>query len=111
MAGKLPPCKCERMMRVLTKLGATHAARMHYVMIKDPNYRWSPEDWELHFRDEERFVFPVLLRLGMRQKVMELAREHSILRDQLRRTGDVDRALLDRHSAKEDDIILRLREV
>lgn len=109
--GTLPPCKCERMMRTLQKLGATHAARMHYIMTKDPDYKWTPEDWELHFRDEEKYVFPVLIRLGLRKQVMQLAREHAILRQQLRRYGNVDRRLLTSHSDKEDDIILRLREV
>lgn len=106
--GKLPPCKCAKMMKTLAKLGAKHAAYMHYVMIKDPNYKWTPQDWELHFTEEERYVFPVLMKFGLRDVVRRLAAEHNVLRQQLRRTGDVDRALLDRHSNEEDEIILRL---
>jgi iron-sulfur cluster repair protein YtfE (RIC family) len=108
--GKLPPCKCERMMRTLQKLGATHAARMHYIMEKDPDYQWTPEDWELHFRDEEKYVFPVLLRLGLRSQVQRLAQEHGTMRQQLRRYGNIDRRLLQSHSDREDDIILQLVE-
>jgi DUF438 domain-containing protein len=96
------------MTAILRRLGAAHAARMHEVMVQDPNHPWSVQDWLLHFSEEERFIFPMMVRVGMRAAVERLARDHGIFREQFRRFGNVDRRLLDEHAKFEDQLVLQL---
>lgn len=96
------------MTAVLRKLGAQHAARMHEIMTVDTQHPWSVRDWLAHFSEEERFIFPIMLQHGMRDHVLKLARDHASFREQFRRSGTADKALLEAHAELEDRLVLQL---
>ena len=104
----LPPCKCKRMTAILKRLGAVHAAKMHDLIAQGVKVKWTPDDWELHFREEERFVFPILLRMGLHREVQALADDHRVLRRQFRDLGQADPRMLKRHAEFEDELVLSI---
>lgn len=102
-------CKCKRVIAALMRLGANHAARMHYLMAMGQSPKWSPRDWELHFREEEKLLFPILIARGHRALAERLAREHATFRGQLRQFGEITSdALMNAHSEFEDEMVLSL---
>lgn len=104
----LPPCQCSKMITKLTQLGATHAATMHKAHAQDTPYEWSPQDWEMHFREEEQFIFPKLIMLGQRAYVEQLRREHAVFRRSLQNNGSIDTNLMKNHADLEDRLVLMI---
>lgn len=103
----LPPCACQKMTRKLKELGAVHAAKMHDQSADGHVHRWSAHDWELHFREEERLIFPLLPREVARR----LARDHAMFRRQLRTTGTLDPKRMAIHARLEDLLVMSLPPV
>ena len=101
-------CECQRMTALLRRMGAHHAAKMHDTMSRYPEYAWSKEDWLQHFLEEEKFVFPVMVRAGMRAQAQQLGRDHARFREQFRRHGTVSKKELDAHAELEDSLVLLL---
>ncbi len=97
MARKI--CKCVAMSRLMDLLGAKHAARMH----KSLDAVWTPEDWTVHFAEEEAYVLPRLPR----DVADRIRMEHEELRAQIKVFGRItnDKAL-DAHSEYEDEVVL-----
>ncbi len=93
-------CSCEKMSRLLTALGAKHAAKMH----KEIGREWSVDDWLMHFAEEDRYVLPHLPR-AVADRIF---REHEIMRAEIRMFGTIRSwAMLDEHSKLEDTVVIQ----
>lgn len=95
-------CTCKMMAKVLERLGAKHAAKMHREL--DSGREWSNEDWLLHFDEEERFVLPHLPK----PIADRIYLEHEIMRAQIKIYGKItNKKLLEGHAQLEDRAVLR----
>lgn len=97
-------CKCKRMAKLMSALGAKQAAAMHGKI----GAQWTARQWLIHFREEEDYIFPAMLRLGMVSQVQRLGEEHNRFRDQIRRTGKVNETQINAHAKLEDEYVLAL---
>ena len=94
-------CGCNKTLEVLTALGAKHAALMHARgAAANPN-GWSATDWLLHMAEEEKLLF----KYFPTQTANSLIADHEVFRDQLKRYGAIDPALIKLHSQVEEDTI------
>lgn len=95
-------CSCKVMAKVLERLGAKHAAKMHREL--GSGHEWSNEDWLLHFDEEERYVLPYLPK----PIADRIYLEHEIMRAQIKIYGKItNKKLLDEHAQLEDRVVLQ----
>jgi len=109
----LPPCKCRRVIAVLTRLGATHAARMHDASSRGEVIEWSPEDWKLHFSEERRLLFPMMRKRLPRMipLIAALEQEHGMFLGELKLYGRImSEKRMERHAEIEDQLVLALED-
>lgn len=98
---------CPLATQMMEQLGATHAAKMHKL---GKSYKWSLQDVELHFAEEDKFFFPVVIRDMPEEavNVARLRREHKLMLAEARMFGRVSDALWDRHAKEEDRLAVKL---
>lgn len=116
-------CPCVIVPQLLIAMGARNAARMHKK--GEGNNGWSVQDWRDHLSDEERYYFPMLLRVaaaleasgcatcavnaaGIRNAVARLGREHGeVRRGYLDRDQVPPKAVTRIHGLVEDALIMK----
>ncbi len=96
-------CDCPLVLGFLRDIGAAHSARMH----ERPDLPWSPRDWSLHHQEEERYLFPRLLRAfpELRGVVRSLVEEHRAFEAD---PSAVPAEVRQRHAEIEDRLVARL---
>lgn len=89
----------------LTSIGAKHSAKMH----QHPDWKWTNKDWFDHFAEEERLLFPLLLRLsGGRRLVQSLLVQHESFRQQMMAGRKINQAAMIHHATIEDGAVATL---
>jgi hypothetical protein len=92
-------CACKSAISLLVRLGAIGAAKMHAEGAEDHPDKWSAQDWEIHFQEEERLFFPLLPDRVRAQFVAE----HATFRDELAKYGKITSLdILRAHSSREN---------
>lgn len=114
-------CTCVLVPRMLRDLGATRAAKMHKKGGDSGTAEEMVDAWKGHLSDEEKYYFPMLLRVakvmdakgkveaadGIRAAVARLGREHGELRKNYLDRGIVPPAAVTRaHGVVEDAYII-----
>jgi hypothetical protein len=94
-------CPCHKTLRLLTELGATHAARMERLGANENAKEWSNKDWLDHFAEEERLLLPLLPK----KVADQIYREHNEFRRQIYSTGTVNPAQILKHARWEDRLV------
>jgi len=116
-------CPCVIVPQLLVAMGARRAAKMHRK--GEGQNGWVVQDWRYHLADEERYFFPMLLRVadsleasgcatcadlaaGIRNAVKRLGREHGELRrDFLDKDLVPPPAVVRKHGVVEDALIMK----
>lgn len=58
-------CNCEKTIKLLKRLGASHAAKMHEQSASKKPNDWTGLDWINHMNEEELLLFPLMVLIGI----------------------------------------------
>ena len=100
-------CKCEVTMQFMRDIGASHAAQMHL----NPDKNWTSEDWIIHFNEERKYLYPLIVKYFTESSaiIRDLEQQHFIFLNEIAIWGEIrSKELLIRHSLYEDDLVGKL---
>ena len=105
----MKPCACPKTIKIMSRLGARHAAQMHRANAAHHPYDYTTRDWEIHMKEEETCgLFNLLDQLsGTKYWSNLLIKHHKIFRKQIKEYGKIDEKLMRQHSKLEEELIER----